>query len=287
MSGDLVRDPVVAGEFYELRKEKLLEQIRWAFLHSIGPGKEAIFSNSITKNNFGYIAPHAGYIYSGPVAAHTYYNISLEKKPDTFIIIGPNHTGLGAQVSLAPWKQWRTPLGLINVDIELRDYLITKSKVLVPDYNAHLYEHSIEVQLPFLQYIFQKDFQILPIVLMRQTPKVVEKIAEELLDATEHLGRDFTIIASSDMSHYEPYDVAKRKDLKAFEMIKKRDINLFYNYLETENVSMCGPGGVMILMTISKMKNGREPEILKYATSGDLTGDKDAVVGYLSAKFPI
>lgn len=286
MSLDLVREPVAAGTFYELKKDLLLKQMKEAFMHPLGPGKipEPSFSNK--RESIGYISPHAGYLYSGPVAAHTFYSMSKEKRPDAIIIIGPNHTGLGPAASLAPWKHWRTPLGLVDVDIELRDYLISHSKILYPEYSAHLYEHSIEVQLPFLQFIYGKEVKILPIALKEQTPSIAERIADEIIEASEKLGKDTLIIASTDMSHYEPKEVAAKKDLAAFEKMKSRDIKAFFEFITKNDVSMCGPGGVMVLMHISQKIRAPEPLLLKYATSGDVTGDLEAVVGYLSARFP-
>ncbi|MGC9115089.1 MAG: AmmeMemoRadiSam system protein B [Fervidicoccaceae archaeon] len=287
MSLELEREPVAAGTFYEFSKGALEEQIKKAFLHPIGPGKIPDKSEGKERKSFGYISPHAGYMYSGPVAAHTYYAMSKEKKPETIIIIGPNHTGLGPGVSLAPWKYWRTPLGKIEVDEELRDYLIANSKIIIPEYSAHLYEHSIEVQLPFIQFIYGDGVKILPIVMKEQSPRVAEALAHELLDSLTKYKRDFLIIASTDMSHYEPHSTASEKDSKAFEKIKEGDPSKFFEFIIKKEVSMCGPGGVMVLMFIRMKLGGANPILLKYATSGDVTGDREAVVGYLSAMFPI
>ncbi len=286
MIDDITRHPVAAGMFYENRRESLLEQIRSLFLHPIGPGKLPQEGGK-SRESIGYISPHAGYIYSGPVAAHTYYWLSRERKPETIIIIGPNHTGLGPAVSMAPWREWETPLGKIPVDTELRDFLARKSTLIYPEYSAHLYEHSIEVQLPFIQYIYGSEVKILPIAVLNQIPPIAEKLAVELDEALEKLGRDAVIIASTDMTHYEPHEKAVEKDMGAFERIRTLDHKSLFEYLIKNNVSMCGPLGVMVLMIEAKRKGAGEPQLLKYATSGEITGDKDAVVGYLSARFPL
>jgi len=280
------REPVAAGTFYEFSKHSLEEQIRKAFLHSIGPGKLPHTEEGKERRSIGYISPHAGYMYSGPVAAHTYYNLSLERKPDTIVIIGPNHTRLGPGVSLAPWKFWRTPLGRIEVDTEVRDYLVANSRVAIPEYSAHLYEHSVEVQIPFIQFLYGDGVKIVPIVMKEQSPRVSEALARELLESFEKLGRDAIVIASTDMSHYEPHSTAVRKDLEAFKRISEGDPESFFKFIVENDVSMCGPGGVMVLMHLRKLLGGGEPVLLKYATSGEVTGDMEAVVGYLSARFP-
>lgn len=287
MSIELEREPVAAGTFYELRKSSLEEQIRGSYLHNLGPGEVPRQEFGKERLSIGFISPHAGYIYSGPIAAHTYYNLSKEKKPDTIIIIGPNHTGLGPSVSIAPWKFWRTPLGRIQVDEELRDYIIANSKAIIPEFSAHLYEHSVEVQIPFLQHIYGSAVKILPLVMKEQSPRVAEAVARDLLEGIRKLGRDAVLIASTDMSHYEPYDEAIRKDLAAYKKIEEGDPVKFFEFIVKEDISMCGPGGVMVIMHMQRELSGGRAKLLKYATSGDITGDKEAVVGYLSARFPL
>lgn len=287
MSLELERDPVAAGTFYEMKKTSLEEQIKRAFLHPIGPGKLPEKGEGAERKSIGFISPHAGYMYSGPIAAHTYYEMSREKKPDTIILIGPNHTGLGPGVSLAPWKYWRTPFGKIEVDEELRDYLIANSRITIPEYSAHLYEHSIEVQLPFIQFIYGSGVKIIPIAMKEQSPRVAEALASDIMESIRKYGRDAIVVASTDMSHYEPHDIAVKKDMEAFEKISEGDPSKFFEFIVKREVSMCGPGGVMVLMFLQKKLGGGRPVLLKYATSGDVTGDREAVVGYLSARFPI
>ncbi len=283
----VVREPIVAGYFYEGDSKKLREQIKWSFLHNLGPRKLPEPIDSKERISIGYISPHAGYIYSGPIAAHTYFALSQEKKPDTIVIIGPNHTGLGKPVALAPWKTWKTPLGKINVDIILRNYLIKNSEIIFPDYKAHIQEHSIEVQIPFIQFIYGEQVQILPISVLDQTPEVASQIAEELYTAIRETNRDVIVIASSDMNHYDPHNVTLEKDMEAIRALMEMNPEKFYDTIVSNNISVCGPAGIMVLMYLSKKKNGKKPIVLKHATSGDTSGDKSAVVGYLAAVSPL
>jgi len=283
------RKPAVAGFFYSSSASSLLREIEWSFLHEVGPGRLPPESPGRERLSMGYVSPHAGYAYSGPVAAHAYYSLSLEKPPDTIVLIGTNHTGLGEPVSLAPWKIWETPLGKIGVDVELRDYLIKHSAVIKPDYLAHLEEHSVEVQLPFIQYIYrslERKPKILPIVVMDHRPKTMRAVARELREALEHYARDYVIIASTDLNHYDPHEETLKKDEKVIKAMLELNEESLYDAVFREGVSMCGPGGVELLIILAKEITKKEPKILKHATSGDTSGDKRHTVGYLAAQFP-
>lgn len=285
----LIRKPVVSGLFYSDNPLSLIKEIEWSFSHHVGPGALPSSSEGQERLSIGYVSPHAGYVYSGPVAAHVYYHLSLEKTPDTIVIIGTNHSGLGENVSLAPWKEWETPLGKVMVDVEARDYLIKNASIIKPDYLAHIEEHSVEVQLPFIQYIYMKRSKkpkILPLVVMDHRPKTMRGMAREIIEAMKELGRDFVIIASTDLNHYDSHDVTIRKDEKVINAIVNLDEERLYDVVFKEGVSMCGPGGVMVLIVITKDLNAKKPIVLKHATSGDTSGDKSHTVGYLAAMFP-
>ncbi len=282
-----VRSPVVAGTFYPEDPDTLRKAIEESFLHSIGPGGLPSVSSERVRESSGFVVPHAGYIYSGPVAAHTYYQLALEGKPDTFVVIGPNHTGYGALVSVYPRGKWSTPLGVVDVDEELARNIITNSGYAELDYGAHVDEHSIEVQLPFLQYLYGEDFMIVPIVLALQTPDVARDLAKAIYDAATHLGRDIVVLASSDFTHYEPHESAVKKDLEAIKKVEELDTDGFYKVIRELNVSTCGPGGIMVAIEYTKLvyKENARAKLLKYATSGDTSGYKAAVVGYASIRF--
>lgn len=150
------RRPAVAGSFYEDDPDALRKRVEWSFYHPVGPGSLPQIGKATQRDNSIFIVPHAGYIYSGPVAAHSYYHLVKEGKPDLLIILGPNHTGYGSQVSIWPGGEWDTPLGSAQVDSKLVKELVSLSEVIDMDEKAHIYEHSIEVQVPFLQYFFDK-----------------------------------------------------------------------------------------------------------------------------------
>lgn len=285
----LVRRPVVAGAFYSDDPTSLIHEIEWSFLHPVGPGRLPEPKESDERLSLGYVSPHAGFIYSGPIAAHVYYHLSLERAPETIILIGTNHTGLGEDVSLAPWKAWETPLGKIDVDIELRDYIIKNATLIKPDYLAHIEEHSVEVQLPFVQYIYrkaEKKPRILPIVVMDHRPKVMMNLAKELFEAMDALSRDSVVIASTDLNHYESHEATLKKDEKIINAMVELDPDKLYNAVFREGVSMCGPGGVIALIYMAKERTQKSPKVLKHGTSGDTSGNKRHTVGYLAAVFP-
>ncbi|MET1128746.1 MAG: AmmeMemoRadiSam system protein B [Thermoproteota archaeon] len=278
------RLPAVAGIFYESREEALRAQIEWAFRHPIGPGALPSTSEERVRATNAYVSPHAGYPYSGPVAAHVYYNVAKEGLADTYVIIGPNHTGLGDRVSVYPRGRWVTPLGEVEVDGELATQLVKESAYASPDEVAHLYEHSVEVQVPFLQYIFGSKVRILPVVVYEQTLEVARDLAHAINAAAEKLGRDAVVIASSDFTHYEPHEKAVEKDSIAIEHIKRLDSEGLYKAIAKYNITMCGPAPVMAAIEYNKLRGGSVGELLKYATSGDTSGEKSSVVGYAAIR---
>ncbi|MEM4556733.1 MAG: AmmeMemoRadiSam system protein B [Sulfolobales archaeon] len=278
----LKRIPVVAGSFYESSPNKLTNMINWCFTHELGPGKLPVVG-SRSKESIGYVVPHAGYMYSGPIAAHVYYRIAAEGLPDTFIVLGPNHTGIGTAVSIYDRGIWSTPLGDVEVDSDLASEILKHSNYVDVNYDAHKYEHSIEVQLPFLQYLF-KNFKIVPIVIAYQVPEIAKDLARSLVNASRKLGRDVVVLASSDMSHYEPQSVAYEKDREVLERIVRLKPEEVFEVVNERGVSMCGVGPVMTLLYYANLLGGSKGEILKYATSGDITGDLDAVVGYAAVR---
>jgi len=281
-----VRHPVVAGYFYPEDPNELISLIEKSFLHPLGPGKLPIVSNKRVRSSIGYVAPHAGYIYSGPIAAHVYYKIAEEGNPDTFIIIGTNHTGLGSLVSVYPRGRWYTPLGYANIDEELSRSIIENSSIAEADTYAHIEEHSIEVQIPFLQYLYGENINIVPIVMGLHSPDAAKDLAKSIYESVKALGRDIVIIASSDFNHYEPHEITVEKDMLAIDKIAKLDTEGFYRVIIDRNISVCGPGAIMTLMEYAKLvSDNHHVELLKHATSGDVSGHKNAVVGYAAIRF--
>ena len=272
-----VRAAAVAGQFYPENKKELEEMLKECFLNSkFGPGKLPEIGKE--RKIFGLIVPHAGYVYSGYTAAHAYYELAKDGKPEIVVIIGPNHYGYGYPISTLS-KDWETPLGRIKIDKELVEELVKRE--IADDELAHRYEHSIEVQLPFLQFIF-KDFKFVPICMLDQSFKTAQKLSEILFEVLKN--KDFVVIASSDFSHFEPNEIAYQKDEIALEKIKKIDAKDFWYTVNTKNISVCGYGCITTLLLLAE-KLQLKSKVLKYMTSGDVIGDKANVVGYAAVKF--
>ncbi|BAW30995.1 MAG TPA: AmmeMemoRadiSam system protein B [Methanothermobacter sp.] len=274
------RNPAVAGTFYEADPEALKKRIEWCFHHEIGPGKIPRIGDK--RELKAVIAPHAGYIYSGPVAAHTYHEVAADGFPETFILLCPNHTGIGSGVSMMTKGEWVTPIGSVKIDEDLAEELLEVSEIIDIDESAHLGEHSCEVHIPFLQY-FSQDFKIVPVCMWMQDLDTAKEIGNSIADASQ--GKDILIIASTDFTHYEPADVAYKNDQKVLEAIVSLDENRMYERIYQFNVSMCGYGPVAASIVAARKKGASKGKLLKYATSGDITGDYSSVVGYASAIF--
>jgi len=278
-----IRFPVVSGAFYPSSKDSLIKEIEKCFKHHLGPGKIPDKPIEYFPRISFLISPHAGYIYSGPVAAHSYYNLYKSPLPKTIIILGPNHQGYGTNVSIYPEGVWRTPLGEVKIDEEVAYNLAKASDVFSLDEESHMYEHSIEVQIPFLQYIL-KDFKIVPICMLDQNKRTSIQVGEAIASIIADK-EDVAIIASTDFTHYESAKEANRKDNEAIKAIIDLDVNKFYDVIEGMNITMCGFGPVSSLMVAAKKIGVKKGNLLKYATSGDITGDYSSVVGYASIFF--
>jgi AmmeMemoRadiSam system protein B len=262
-----MRVPAVAGYFYPSDRKELERMLTAFFEKARKEVKER-------ENVIGIIVPHAGYIYSGLTAAYAY--ASLPKNPKkTIVIIGPNHTGYGSEVSVYPNGKWKTPLGEIEVDEDFVDELIKDCKLAEKDEAAHIYEHSIEVQLPFLQFLYGNNFKIVPICLMNQSLEVAERLANALIK----IKKEFLVVASSDLNHYESYDVTQKKDMELIKAIISLDLKNFYQTLEKLNVSACGYGAIATLMSLTKKLDGKI-ELLRHSTSAEVSKDYLNVVGY-------
>ena len=268
------RTPAVAGMFYPGEKKELKKIIKECFLHKFGPGQ--IPPSSIKKKIFGVICPHAGYIYSGPIAAQSVYAISNDPK-DLYVIVGPNHWGIGSNVATMKDCKWNTPLGDVEVDSEAADEISHLSEIIDIDYFSHTREHSLEVQIPILQEMYS-DFKILPISMINQNNDAAKDIGLAIAKIAEK--KKVMIVGSSDFTHYEQNEFAHKQDMALIEPILKLDVKEFYDVLEERNVSACGYGAIAATMTASKKLGATKGELLKYATSGDVTGDTSSVVGY-------
>jgi len=265
--------------FYPSEKNKLTKLIEDCFLHQFGPGKKP--PKKLENKIFGVICPHAGFVYSGPIACNSLYSISSES-PELFIIIGPNHWGIGRSVATMKDCEWQTPLGNVQVDSESAEEISKLSKTIEPDYFSHTREHSIEVQIPILQNIFS-NFKILPISLVNQSKEVAMDVGLAIAKIARK--KNVMIIGSSDFTHYEPNEFAHEQDMALIEPILEMDVDKFYDVLQKKKVTACGYGAIASTIIACKDLGATKGELLKYATSGDVTGDMSSVVGYGSIVF--
>jgi MEMO1 family protein len=279
-----IRRPTVASQFYEGDAEALRAQITSCFLHTLGPKKLPEVNFHIQPRNIvGLICPHAGYIYSGPVAASAFYELARDGKPDTIVLLGPNHTGYGSALALMREGIWRTPFGDIEVDSSLADAILHETSLVDVDELAHRYEHSIEVQLPFLQFLYGNAFKIVPVCFQLQDYDSAVEVGRALVEALD--ATNTVVIASSDMTHYEPAKDASAKDHAALKAITAMDAKGFYEIVETQNITACGYAPITSLITYAQGVNTKESKLLSYHNSGDITGDHSSVVGYAAVSF--
>ncbi len=260
----MIRNPVVAGQFYPGSPEHLKAMI-----------KGMVDETATREEVIGLVLPHAGYVYSGPVAAAVVSRIEFK---DTFIIMGPNHTGMGKPLSIMTGGTWKTPLGEVQVDAELGKQILTDSSYLEEDRAAHQHEHSIEVQLPFLQY-FKPDIKIVPIILAQAGGEVYQEIGRGIAKAVKDLNKKVVIIASSDMSHYESQESASSKDIQAIEAILSLDGDELLKRVRELNITMCGYAPAMVMLQAANIIGAAGAELVRYATSGDVTGNNYFVSG--------
>jgi AmmeMemoRadiSam system protein B len=278
-----VRLPSQAGAFYAGTAEFLKKQIKNCFLHRLGPGKIPEVVKVGPRRILGLVCPHAGYMFSGPVAAHAYYNLALDGKPDVVVIFGPNHTGYGSAIAVMNEGVWRTPFGDVEIDKEIADRVVQESRIVDVDESAHRYEHSIEVQLPFLQYLYGSEIKIVPICFLMQDLSSAKEVGQAL--AKVLAGKNAIIIASSDMTHLEPQKSAEQKDNLALQAAENMDEVKFYSIIEDYHISVCGYGPIVALIAAAKNLGAKEAKLLCYKTSGDVMGDYSSVVGYAAMQF--
>ena len=253
-----------------------------------GPGRILTSSLSVNKQPrkiYGIVSPHAGYVYSGAVAANGFYEVASVNFRDV-IMVGPNHYGIGSWVAAMKDGTWETPLGDVQVNSEMAEEIGRRSPALNFDDYAHSRDHCLEVQLPFLQRIKQ-DFKIVPVVLVSQNRDIALDLGNAISQTIIEMDtlESTLLLASSDFTHYEPNSEAHKKDGELIKTILSLDVNKFYTILERMNISACGYGAIATMMVAAKNLGAKRGELLKYATSGDVTGDVSAVVGYSSIVF--
>ncbi|MGD0885659.1 MAG: AmmeMemoRadiSam system protein B [Thermodesulfovibrionales bacterium] len=259
------RKPAVAGQFYQETPAKLSHQVR-----------QYVTDTLPRENALGILSPHAGLIYSGPVAGAVYSRITL---PETFLLIGPNHTGLGERLSLMAKGEWEIPTAILAIDERLSRRLVANVPGISSDTQAHLFEHSLEMQLPFIAY-FSKDSKIVPLTIMSATLDECKEVGEGIAKSIREVPYPVVIVASSDMSHYVSDDTARKKDNMAIDRILSLDPDGLYKTIQKEQISMCGYLPTAIMLYAAKYLGAREAKIIKYTTSAEISGDYDYVVGY-------
>lgn len=259
------REAVVAGQFYPGSEEALEKQIK-GFIDEEAEREEVR----------GVVSPHAGYIYSGKVAGAVYSRIV---PVETFILLGPNHTGRGSPFSIMTDGTWKTPLGSVEIDSDMAKGILSESQNLEDDEKAHSYEHSLEVQLPFLQYL-KRDFCFVPIILSPAALSIYREIGEAIARVIKTKKTKTIVIASSDMTHYESQKSAEEKDKEAIKAILELDEGKLLEKVKGLNISMCGYAPVATTLVACKELGAEKAELIQYMTSGDTSGDYSAVVGY-------
>jgi MEMO1 family protein len=260
-----VRHPAVAGRFYPRDPEILLADLD----SYISPRQETISA-------LGCVVPHAGYIYSGQVAGAVYARLDI---PQRCFLLCPNHTGMGPPLSIMSAGEWETPLGAVPIDSALAEKLKHRFPLLTEDAEAHRAEHGAEVQLPFLQAL-RPDVTFVPIALGTAQYEIFANLGQAVAEVLAGQDERVLMIASSDMNHYESDPVTRIKDHKAIEPILALDARGLFDVVMNENISMCGFGPTVAMLTAARQLGATTAELIKYATSGDVSGDQEMVVGY-------
>jgi MEMO1 family protein len=264
----MTREPAVAGSFYEARPDALRAQVEACFTANERPAAKRRF--------IGAVVPHAGLMYSGHVAAAFY---ALAELPRRLVILCPNHTGFGHPAAINREGSWRTPLGDAKIDTPLADALMSRAPILADDWRAHAREHSLEVQLPFLQQLLG-DFTFVPICLGSHRFDYCEAVG----NAIAQIAKDepIGILASSDLNHYEDQKETLRKDQLAIDAVLALDPRALWDVVQDFDVSMCGFIPTTAMLIAANQLGAKHAELIKHATSGDINGDYSHVVGYAS-----
>jgi len=269
MATTILRHPAVAGRFYPGDPDDLRTEAR-------GYLSQSSFGKQSPVRAVGCIAPHAGYMYSGHVAGAVFARVEI---PRRCIVMCPNHTGMGVPLSVMSEGAWETPLGEVAIDSELAGALKKRFPALQEDSAAHRAEHAAEVELPFLQ-IRQAELKFVPIALGTRQFEALEQLGKALADVVVAQKDPVLIIASSDMNHYESDAVTRVKDHRAIERILTLDPRGLFDVVTQQDISMCGLGPAVAMLTAARQLGAKSAELVKYATSGDISGDRDTVVGY-------
>jgi len=266
----LIRQPAVAGRFYPANARRLRADVE---SYTTAPANAPIEAK---VRALGCVVPHAGYMYSGHVAGAVYRRLEL---PQRMVILCPNHSGMGEPLAIMSKGAWQTPLGDVPIDEELATELKQQMPLLSEDEAAHRFEHALEVQLPFLQ-VLAPGFQFVPITVGTSNFEVLSSLGVVIGNTLAKHGGRFLVIASSDMNHYESDSVTRVKDRRAIDQLLALDARGLYDVVKEGNISMCGYGPAVVMLTAARKLGASKAELIRYATSGDVSDDRDMVVGY-------
>ena len=264
----MVRTPAVAGRFYPGDAPDLIEAL------------ESMTRASTTRRRaraLGVVAPHAGYVYSGAIAGDVFTSVEL---PDRFILLGPNHTGMGRPLSMTCAGGWDTPLGTASIDSDLAAALLEADPELEDDTEAHANEHALEVEIPFLQFLVGPELRFVPIVVGVSALEPLIRLGKAVANVVARSDSPILIVASSDMNHYESDAVTRIKDRKAIDRVLERNPEGLHETVFREDISMCGFAPTVAMLTAANALGASRAELVRYGTSGDVFGERERVVGY-------
>jgi AmmeMemoRadiSam system protein B len=267
-----VRQPAVAGRFYPGNAQHLRAAIE---TFTTSPANASAESKPKIAA-VGCLVPHAGYMYSGHVAGAVYSRLEL---PHRYVILCPNHTGMGEPLAIMSEGAWHTPLGDVSIDEELAERLKSCLPLLSEDPAAHRFEHALEVQLPFLQ-VLAPGFEFVPITVGTSNFEALSALGVVIGNVAAQTGEPVLVIASSDMNHYESDSVTRVKDRRAIDQLLALDPRGLYDVVHQADISMCGYGPAVVMLTAARKLGATRAELVRYATSGDVSEDRDMVVGY-------
>lgn len=269
MPATMLRHPAVAGRFYPGNPDELRAEAQGYLTQGASPNPSAVRA-------LGCIAPHAGYMYSGHVAGAVFARVEV---PTRCIVLCPNHTGVGRALAIMGEGAWQTPLGDVPIDAGLAESLKKRFPALHEDSAAHRAEHAAEVEIPFLL-LRQPELRFVPIAVGTGQFETLEELGKAVADVIAAQSEPVLMVASSDMNHYESDVVTRGKDHRAIERILTLDPRGLFDVVTQQDISMCGFGPAVAMLTAARRLGAKSAELVKYATSGDISGDRNMVVGY-------
>ena len=280
----MIREARYAGSWYEGSESGLKETLKKYFeTDNRGPKKNPQVNKEGPREIIGIVSPHAGYIYSAAIAAHAYAEVAQDGKPDLFIVVGIDHRGVGTSpASIQVEGGWKTPLGTVKINNSIASKILANSKKIADSPGAHRIEHSLELQVPFIQYIYGDEVEIIPILISSGSLSVFQDVGAAIAEGCK--GMNTVLIASTDFTHMESAQEAKEQDQKAINAILELDEGKLYDTVKSNSISMCGYGSTSAVIAASKKMGASKAKLIKYGHSGQVSGDNDQVVGYGSIK---